>query len=167
MPLLSTLPSHSCRRETTSQSGKKFQSVPSPSSPIFSALCCTLNRPAPNSRLGCTYRDCVATVAASRGYRMLPVDIFFLLSLPLFFFLLLALSFPRYPPFHSRAGRERNRLSEDTFDREGFEEKREREREDDAHRVVTRKAYTLENKRGEGKGRRWADVHPKNRGYHG
>lgn len=87
MPLLSTLPSssssHSCRRETTSQSGKKFQSVPSPSSPIFSALCCTLNRPAPNSRLGCTYRDCVATVAASRGYRMLPVDIFFLLSLSL------------------------------------------------------------------------------------
>lgn len=81
MPLLSTLPSHSCRRETTSQSGKKFQSVPSPSSPIFSALCCTFNRPAPNSRLGCTYRDCVATVAASRGYRMLPVDIFFLLSL--------------------------------------------------------------------------------------
>lgn len=58
-------------------------------------------------------------------------------------------------------------MSEDTFDREGFEEKREREREDDAHRVVTRKAYTLENKRGEGKGRRWADVHPKNRGYHG
>ena len=37
--------------------------------------------------------------------------------------------------------------------------KREREREereDDAHRVVTRKAYTLENKQGEGKGRRWA-----------
>ena len=35
------------------------------------------------------------------------------------------------------------------------ETKRE-EREDDAHRVVTRKAYTLENKQGEGKGRRWA-----------
>ena len=61
---------------------------------------------------------------------MLPVDIFFLLSLYSLLLLPSPFSFPVIYPFHTRSGRERNRLSEDTFDREGFEEKRERERKE-------------------------------------